>query len=71
MNNSETLSRRNFIGSTALAGAAASFPYVARGDALESDTIRVAAIGLAVEDWCSYSNSRCSQRFGETKRYSL
>ena len=46
MNNTETLSRRNFIGSTALASAAASFPYVAKGDALESDTIRVAAIGL-------------------------
>ena len=46
MNDSESLSRRNFIGSTALAGAAATFPYVAKGEALQSDTIRVAAVGL-------------------------
>ena len=46
MNDSKSLSRRNFIGSTALAGAAATFPYVAKGEALQSDTIRVAAIGL-------------------------
>ena len=46
MNDSESLSRRNFIGSTALAGAAATFPYVAKGEALQSDAIRVAAVGL-------------------------
>ena len=49
MNNNESVSRRNFIGTTALAGAAASFPYVAKGDALQSDTIRVAAVGTW---WC-------------------
>ena len=32
MNNNESVSRRNFIGTTALAGAAASFPYVAKGE---------------------------------------
>ena len=42
----EIVTRRKFIGTSALAGAAASFPYVARGDDLKSDTIRVAAIGL-------------------------
>ena len=46
MKEQEIVSRRSFIGSTALAGAAASFPYVAKGEALKSDTIRVAAIGL-------------------------
>ena len=46
MNESEIVTRRKFIGTSALAGAAASFPYVARGDDLKSDTIRVAAIGL-------------------------
>jgi predicted dehydrogenase len=42
----EIVTRRKFIGTSALAGAAASFPYVARGEDLKSDTIRVAAIGL-------------------------
>ena len=42
----EQVSRRKFIGSSALAGVAASFPYVAKGENLQSDTIRVAAIGL-------------------------
>ena len=46
MNESEIVTRRKFIGTSALAGAAASFPYVARGEDLKSDTIRVAAIGL-------------------------
>ena len=35
MNNNESVSRRNFIGTTALVGAAASFPYVAKGDAFK------------------------------------
>ncbi len=42
----EIVTRRKFIGTSALAGAAASFPYIARGEDLKSDTIRVAAIGL-------------------------
>ena len=46
MKETESVSRRKFIGTSAIAGAAASFPYVARGEALQSDTIRVAAIGL-------------------------
>ncbi|MFL2914360.1 MAG: Gfo/Idh/MocA family protein [Opitutales bacterium] len=46
MKETDSVSRRKFISSTALASAAASFPYVARGEALQSDTIRVAAIGL-------------------------
>ena len=46
MNESEIVTRRKFIGTSALAGAAATFPYVARGEDLKSDTIRVAAIGL-------------------------
>ena len=46
MNESEIVTRRKFIGTSALAGAAAAFPYVARGEDLKSDTIRVAAIGL-------------------------
>jgi hypothetical protein len=46
MKEQEIVSRRSFIGSTALAGAAATFPYVAKGKALKSDTIRVAVIGL-------------------------
>jgi len=46
MKEQEIVSRRSFIGSTALAGAAATFPYVAKGENLQSDTIRVAAIGL-------------------------
>ena len=46
MKEQELVSRRSFIGSTALAGAAATFPYVAKGKALKSDTIRVAVIGL-------------------------
>ena len=46
MKQPEQLSRRKFIGSSALAGVAASFPYVARGEALQSDTVRIAAIGL-------------------------
>ena len=46
MKEPEQLSRRKFIGSSALAGVAASLPYVAKGEALQSDTIRVAAIGL-------------------------
>ena len=46
MKETETVSRRKFIGSTALVGAAASFPYVAKGEALQSDTIRVAVVGL-------------------------
>jgi len=50
MKETESVSRRKFIGTSAIAGAAASFPYVAKGEALQSDTIRVAAIGLgAVE----------------------
>ena len=46
MKEQQILTRRSFIGSTALAGAAATFPYVAKGNDLKSDTIRVAAIGL-------------------------
>ena len=46
MKQTESVSRRKFIGTSAIAGAAASFPYVAKGEALQSDTIRVAAIGL-------------------------
>ena len=46
MKETETVSRRKFIGSTALVGAAASFPYVAKGESLQSDTIRVAVVGL-------------------------
>ena len=46
MKEQEIVSRRSFIGSTALVGAAATFPYVAKGENLQSDTIRVAAIGL-------------------------
>ena len=46
MKETESVSRRKFIGTSAIAGAAASFPYVAKGEALQSDTIRVAAIGL-------------------------
>ena len=46
MKDTDSVSRRKFIISSALASAAASFPYVARGEALQSDTIRVAAIGL-------------------------
>ncbi len=46
MKEPEQLSRRKFIGSSALAGVAASFPYVAKGEALQSDTVRIAAIGL-------------------------
>ena len=46
MNEKDIVTRRKFIGTSALAGAAASFPYVARGEDLKSDTIRVAAIGL-------------------------
>lgn len=42
----ESVSRRKFIGSTALAGVAASVPYVAKGENLQSDTIRIAAVGL-------------------------
>ena len=41
MNESEIVTRRKFIGTSALAGAAATFPYVARGEDLKSDTIRV------------------------------
>ena len=48
MNNTETLSRRNFIGSTALASAAASFPYVAKGDALERILFEWLLLVLAV-----------------------
>ena len=32
----DSITRRKFIGSSALAGAAASFPYVARGENLQS-----------------------------------
>ena len=46
MKEPEQVSRRKFIGSSALAGVAASFPYVAKGEELQSDTIKVAAIGL-------------------------
>ena len=46
MKEQQIVTRRSFIGSTALAGAAATFPYVAKGNDLKSDTIRVAAIGL-------------------------
>ena len=42
----DSISRRKFIGSSALAGAAATFPYVAKGENLQSDTIRIAAVGL-------------------------
>ena len=42
----DSITRRKFIGSSALAGAAASFPYVARGENLQSDTIRVAVVGM-------------------------
>lgn len=42
----DSISRRKFIGSSALAGAAVTFPYVAKGENLQSDTIRIAAIGL-------------------------
>ena len=46
MKEPEQVSRRKFIGSSALAGVAASFPYVAKGEELQSDTIRIAAVGL-------------------------
>ena len=46
MKETETVSRRKFIGTSAIAGAAASFPYVAKGEALQSDTIKVAVVGL-------------------------
>ena len=46
MKEQEIVTRRSFIGSTALAGAAATFPYVAKGNDLKSDTIQVAAVGL-------------------------
>ena len=39
MKETESVSRRKFIGTSAIAGAAASFPYVAKGEALQSDTI--------------------------------
>ena len=43
MKEPEQVSRRKFIGSSALAGVAASFPYVAKGE-LQSDTIRIASV---------------------------
>ena len=46
MKETEPVSRRKFIGSTALAGVAASVPYIAKGDDLQSDTIRVAVVGM-------------------------
>jgi predicted dehydrogenase len=46
MKETESVSRRKFIGTSAIAGAAASFPYVAKGEALQSDTIKVAVVGL-------------------------
>ena len=71
MKEQEIVSRRSFIGSTALVGAAATFPYVAKGENLQSDTIRVAAIGLGGRGSGAIDQILSAPKDLEKRRFSL
>ena len=67
----DSITRRKFIGSSALAGAAASFPYAARGENLQSDTIRVAVVGMEVEEPEPSDKFWMPEGFGKRQKHPL
>jgi nitrous oxide reductase len=72
MKETESVSRRKFIGTSAIAGAAASFPYVAKGEALQSDTIKVAVVGLGGRGSGAISQILDAPKdLGKRQKYSL